>query len=144
LRVERHTISRQVAVGERHVDSAHPARRLLGAQQDAGLARRVTADIGVEHHVLKALVQHEPTAVGSFRAADEHAIFGAPVGLPKDVPSRERRSFEGAIGFERLRIVSPKTNRHGCGNRRGSRYASRFSQNVGHSRSPGSVTSVGL
>ena len=31
-----------------------------------------------------------------------------------------------------------------CGNRRGSRYASRFSQHVGHSRSPGTVTSVGL
>ena len=88
LRVERDAIGAEVALGQRHEDALQPAvGRLLGAQQDAGLAARGAAERREERDVLIGAVEQQPAAAG-FGGADDLAVLGAPLGLARAAASR--------------------------------------------------------
>ena len=66
-----------------------------------------------ELHVLVALVEQQPAAVGRRRRADDLAVLDPPRGLSELLHAGERRPLERPVRGERSRRLAADVDRHG-------------------------------
>ena len=113
LRVHRDRSRRSLVARDERVDAPRPVGSLLGSHHDAGGAPGAAAVRRRELHVLVALVEQQPAALGRRRRADNLAVLDPPRRLSELLHAGERRPLERPVRGERSRRLAADVDRHG-------------------------------